>query len=109
MIIKLNTIADFKAFFQGKLTDNPGCMDTVKDCIQVATKFENMTEAGKRHTAACHSSATVAQVMAAATVGHGQPSNPDVYRLGQQTSGASPYLPGYTQFSQTFAQGQTAP
>ena len=80
-IIKLNSIAEFKQFFQPKVTDNPRCMDTVRDCLKMAADFETLTEAGKRHTAACHSTAHVAQVMAANQIG--QNLTPDTL-LGQQ-------------------------
>ena len=80
-IIRLNSIAEFKQFFQPKVTDNPKCMDTVRDCLKMAADFETLTEAGKRHTAACHSTAHVAQVMAANQLA--QNLNPDSL-LGQQ-------------------------
>ena len=67
-IIKLNTIAEFKQFFQPKLSDNQHCMDTVRQCLKMAAHFETLTEAGKRHTASCHSAAHVAQVMAATPI-----------------------------------------
>lgn len=72
MIIKLNTIAEFKQFFQPKLSDNQNCMDTVRQCLKMAAHFETLTEVGKRHTASCHSSAHVAPVMAATPVAQPQ-------------------------------------